>query len=157
MYLAIIINYMWDKIKQLTNQHGYMSGIDRMSERVKETHEIFTPTDTVIDMLKDDVDSLAPQKTVLDPACGDGQFLVVVKWIKVLHFNMTEEEALKDLFGVDIMRDNVDLCKKRLGGGTILMGDTLDPHRKLVEQTEEEHLLMIDMFSNQLTLDKFMV
>ena len=148
---------MWDKIKQLTNQHGYMSGIDRMSERVKETHEIFTPTDTVIDMLKDDVDSLAPQKTVLDPACGDGQFLVVVKWIKVLHFNMTEEEALKDLFGVDIMRDNVDLCKKRLGGGTILMGDTLDPHRKLVEQTEEEHLLMIDMFSNQLTLDKFMV
>ena len=147
----------WDKIKQLTDQHGYMSGIDRMSERVKETHEIFTPTDIVIDMLKNDVDSFAPQKTVLDPACGDGQFLVVAKWIKVLHFNMTEEEALKDLFGVDIMRDNVDLCKKRLGGGTILMGDTLDPHRKLVEQTEEEHLLMIDMFSNQPTLDKFMV
>ncbi len=157
MYLAIIINYMWDKIKQLTDQHGYMSGIDRMSERVKETHEIFTPTDIVIDMLKNDVDSFAPQKTVLDPACGDGQFLVVVKWIKVLHFNMTEEEALKDLFGVDIMRDNVDLCKKRLGGGTILMGDTLNPHRELVEQTEEERLLMIDMFSNQLTLDKFMV
>ena len=69
----------WDKIKQLTDQHGYMSGIDRMSERVKETHEIFTPTDIVIDMLKNDVDSFAPQKTVLDPACGDGQFLVVAK------------------------------------------------------------------------------
>jgi len=148
---------MWDKIKQLTNQHGYMSGIDRMSERVKETHEIFTPTDTVIDMLKDDVDSLAPQKTVLDPACGDGQFLVVVKWIKVLHFNMTEEEALKDLFGVDIMRDNVDLCKKRLGGGTIIMGDTLNPHRELAEQTEQEQRLMEDMFGDQMTLKRFMV
>ena len=156
MYLAIIINYMWDKIKQLTNQHGYMSGIDRMSERVKETHEIFTPTDTVIDMLKNDVDSFAPQKTVLDPACGDGQFLVVAKWIKVLHFNMTEEEALKDLFGVDIMRDNVDLCKKRLGGGTIIMGDTLNPYAILPQQTEQEQMLMEDMFGDQMTLKRFM-
>ncbi len=36
------------------------------------------------------------------------------------------------------------------------MGDTLDPHRELAEQTKEEHLLMIDMFSNQPTLEKFM-
>lgn len=146
----------WDKIKQLTDQHGYMSGIDRMSERVKETHEIFTPTDIVIDMLKNDVDSFAPQKTVLDPACGDGQFLVVAKWIKVLHFNMTEEEALKDLFGVDIMRDNVDLCKKRLGGGTIIMGDTLNPYAILPQQTEQEQILMEDMFGDQMTLKRFM-
>ena len=149
---------MWDRIKQLTDQHGYMSGTDRMSDRVKKTGEVFTPTDLVIEMLQNlDIEGFAPQKTVLDPACGDGQFLVVVKWIKVLHFNMTEEEALKDLFGVDIMRDNVDLCKKRLGGGTIIMGDFLNPHRELAEQTEEERLLMIDMFSNQPTLDKFMV
>ena len=148
----------WQPIKDLTNQHGYMSGVDRMSPRVKKTGEIFTPTDTVIQMIEmSGVDNFAPGKTVFDPACGDGQMLVTVKWLKVLHFGMTEEQALKDIYGVDIMRDNVDLCKKRLGGGTILMGDTLNPHRELAEQTEQEQRLMEDMFGDQMTLKRFMV
>jgi 2-polyprenyl-3-methyl-5-hydroxy-6-metoxy-1,4-benzoquinol methylase len=138
---------MWHKIKKLTDKHGYMSGVDRMSDRVKKTGEVFTPTDLVINMLKKiNIKQFAPGKTVIDPACGDGQLLVPVKWLKVLHFGMTEENALKDIYGVDIMRDNVDLCKKRLGGGNILMGNTLDPHTKLEEQTEYEHQKMIELF-----------
>ena len=139
---------MWHKIKELTDKHGYMSGVDRMSERVKKTGEIFTPTDLVIEILqKADIKQFAPGKTIIDPTCGDGQFLVPVKWLKVLHFNMTEEDALKDIYGVDIMRDNVDLCKKRLGGGNIFMGNTLDPFTRLDEQTEYEHQQMIKHFS----------
>ena len=103
------------------------------------------------------VDNFASGKTVFDPACGDGQMLVTVKWLKVLHFGMTEEEALKDIYGVDIMRDNVDLCKKRLGGGTIIMGDTLNPYAILPQQTEQEQILMEDMFGDQMTLKRFMV
>ena len=141
---------MWHKIKELTDKHGYMSGVDRMSERVKKTGEIFTPTDLVIDILqKADIKQFAPGKTIIDPTCGDGQFLVPVKWLKVLHFNMTEEDALKDIYGVDIMRDNVDLCKKRLGGGNIFMGNTLDPFTRLDEQTEYEHQQMIKHFAGQ--------
>ena len=139
---------MWHKIKELTDKHGYMSGVDRMSERVKKTGEIFTPTDLVIEILqKADIKQFAPGKTIIDPTCGDGQFLVPVKWLKVLHFNMTEEDALKDIYGVDIMRDNVDLCKKRLGGGNIFMGNTLDPFTRLDEQTEYEHQQMIKHFA----------
>lgn len=138
---------MWDKITELTNSHGYMSGIDRPTERVKKTGEIYTPTNLIIKILQQsNLDDFAPGKTVIDPACGDGQLLVPVKWLKVLHFGMTEENALKDIYGVDIMRDNVDLCKKRLGGGNILMGNTLDPHTKLEEQTEYEHQKMIELF-----------
>ena len=141
---------MWHKIKELTDKHGYMSGVDRMSERVKKTGEIFTPTDLVIEILqKADIKQFAPGKTIIDPTCGDGQFLVPVKWLKVLHFNMTEEDALKDIYGVDIMRDNVDLCKKRLGGGNIFMGNTLDPFTRLDEQTEYEHQQMIKHFAGQ--------
>ena len=141
---------MWHKIKELTDKHGYMSGVDRMSERVKKTGEIFTPTDLVIEILqKADIKQFAPGKTIIDPTCGDGQFLVPVKWLKVLHFNMTEEDALKDIYGVDIMRDNVDLCKKRLGGGNIFMGNTLDPFTRLDEQTEYEHEQMIKHFAPQ--------
>lgn len=141
---------MWHKIKELTDKHGYMSGVDRMSDRVKKTGEIFTPTDLVIQILKEiDINKFAPGKTIIDPTCGDGQFLVPVKWLKVLHFNMTEEDALKDIYGVDIMRDNVDLCKKRLGGGNIFMGNTLEPDIRLDEQTEYEHEQMIKHFAGQ--------
>ena len=144
---------MWHKIKELTDKHGYMSGVDRMSDRVKKTGEIFTPTDLVIQILKEiDINKFAPGKTIIDPTCGDGQFLVPVKWLKVLHFNMTEEDALKDIYGVDIMRDNVDLCKKRLGGGNIFMGNTLEPDIRLDEQTKYEHEQMIKHFAGQ-TLD----
>ena len=137
----------WETISSLTNEHGYMSGVDRMSDRVKATSEIFTPTEIVIEMLMGQPSSLfAPGKTVVDPACGDGQFLVAVKWLKVIEFNMSQDEALEDIYGVDIMRDNVDLCKKRLEGGNIVMGNTLEPNTRLDEQTDEEHRLMRKWF-----------
>ena len=152
---------IWTKIAELTNQHGYMSGVDRMTDRIKATGEVFTPTELVIDMMKKvletDSSAFEPGKTVLDPACGDGQFLVPVKWFKVLNYNMSEQDAVQDLYGVDIMRDNVDLCKKRLGGGNIYMGNTLEPHLKLREQTEEEHEQMIRLFSTSSTLLDFLV
>ena len=139
---------IWDKIKDCMDDHSYMGKIDRDEYRIKETAEIFTPTDLVIDMLqKTDLDYFLPGKTVLDPACGDGQFLCAIKWIKILIHKMTEFDALQDIYGVDIMRDNVDLCKKRLGGGTILMGDSLCPEKEFIEQTEEEYKQMRILFS----------
>ena len=150
---------IWSKIAELTNQHGYMSGVDRMTDRVKSTGEVFTPTALVIEMLQKMLENnpevFAPGKTVLDPACGDGQFLVPVKWYKVLRYDISEEQALRDIYGVDIMRDNVDLCKKRLGGGNIIMGNALDPYDKLPEQTEEEHKLMKSIFGQMATLEDF--
>ena len=138
---------MWDKIAEKTNEHGYMSGVDRESDRVKATGEVYTPTDLVIEMLQTmNIEDFAPGKTTLDPACGDGQLLVPVKWLKVFHYNMSEEDAVKDLYGVDIMRDNVDLCKRRLGGGNIVMGNTLDPDVRLDGQSDEEYLNMRKWF-----------
>ena len=150
---------MWDKIRTKSNEHGYMSGVDRQSERVKATGEIFTPTDLVIEIMKKMLESdhtvFAPGKTVIDPACGDGQFLVPVKWYKMLHHGMSEQDALNDIYGVDIMRDNVDLCKLRLGGGHILMGNTLDPTTRLAEQTDFEYNEMKRLFSEENTLESF--
>ena len=138
---------MWNEIKKLVDEHGYMSGVDRMSDRVKSTGEHFTPTDLVIEMLMGLPTSMfASGKTVIDPACGDGQFLVAVKWLKVIEFNMSQDEALEDIYGVDIMRDNVDLCKERLEGGNIVMGNTMEPNIRLDEQTDEEYRLMRKWF-----------
>ena len=140
---------MWDKIKDKINDHAYMSSIDRDKQRIQSTAEIFTPTDLVIEMLNNiDINRLGAGKTILDPACGDGQFLTAIKWVKVYIHQMTEEEALQDIYGVDIMRDNVDLCKKRLGGGTILMGDSLNPDNRLKDQTDDEHYQLKGLFSS---------
>ena len=61
---------------------------------------------------------------------------------------MTESDALDDIYGIDLMRDNVDLCKKRLGGGTILMGDSLNPEKRIKEQTDTEHNELLKLFTN---------
>ena len=143
----------WDKIRDCMNDHTYMGEIDRDAYRIKATAEIFTPTDLVIRMLQRvNLNNFAPGKTVLDPACGDGQFLTGVKWIKVLFHKMSEEDALKDIYGVDIMRDNVELCKRRLGGGTILLGDALNPEKRIKDQSDAEHDQMQRLFLNQVTV-----
>lgn len=122
---------IWQQIADRTNEHGYMSGVDRESDRVKATGEVYTPTELTIEMMQqmliNNPDVFAPGKTVLDPACGDGQLLVPVKWYKVLVHGMTEEDAVQDLYGVDIMADNVEVCKRRLGGGNIICDNLLDP------------------------------
>ncbi len=124
-----------------------MSGVQREVSRVKSTAEVFTPTSVVVDLLQNiPIEAFGPGRTVLDPACGDGQFLAGALAIKLFFFNMDLELALLEIFGVDIMRDNVDLCKARLGGGRILMGNTLDPHSRLPGQTDEEYSLMVKYF-----------
>ena len=140
---------LWSEVKDRMNDHSYMGEIDRDEYRVRVTAEVFTPTDLVIRMIREcGADKFAPGKTVLDPACGDGQFLVAVKWVKVLFHGMTESDALDDIYGIDLMRDNVDLCKKRLGGGTILMGDSLNPEKRIKEQTDTEHNELLKLFTN---------
>jgi DNA modification methylase len=138
---------LWVKVKDRMDDHSYMGEIDRDEYRIKVTAEVFTPTDLVIRMIREcGADMFAPGKTVFDPACGDGQFLVAAKWVKVLFHGMSENDALNDLYGVDLMRDNVDLCKKRLGGGTILMGDSLNPEKNIENQTILEHQEMLRLF-----------
>ncbi len=138
---------LWSRVAARLAEHDYMTGVERTVDRVRASGEVFTPTALVVEMLQyADLDLLAPGNTVLDPACGDGQFLVAAKWIKIYHHGMSEEAALRDLYGVDIMRDNVDLCRLRLGGGTVVMGDALKPARMLEGQTEHERGLMLTLF-----------
>lgn len=94
---------------------GYMSGIERTQQRVKATGEVFTPTELVQEML----DQLPkevftdPTKTFLDNSCGDGQFLGEVL-IRKMENGSTFEQALSTVYGVDLMQDNVNECRKRL-------------------------------------------
>ena len=57
-----------------------------------------------------------PNKTFLDNSCGDGQFLSEVVIRKIEKSNCTLEQALSTTYGVDLMEDNVNECRKRLAG-----------------------------------------
>jgi len=139
---------LWNLVEGKLNEHTYMRGVERTVERVSATAEIFTPSALVLEIFRYlDLEILAPGNTVLDPACGDGQFLVAAKWVKIFHHGMSEEASLSELYGVDLMRDNVDLCKRRLGGGNVIMGDSLCPQKKLEAQTAQEHREMIELYS----------
>lgn len=138
---------LWTEVERRMNEHAYMHGVERTVERVRATGEVFTPTPLVIEMISGiPLETFAPGRTVLDPACGDGQFLVAAKWVKILAHEMSERAALADLYGIDIMRDNVDLCRRRLGGGTIVMGNALNPFEVLEGQTDAERELMRALF-----------
>ena len=100
----------------------------KSAERVRDLGEVFTPTDTVnsmLDMLPEDVWRHHPSETFLEPACGDGNFLVAVLQRKLdaiadahkageLAAGASAEavafhaiETLASIYAVDISKDNV--------------------------------------------------
>lgn len=100
---------------------NYMSGIERDRLRQKETAEVFTPTYFVQQIL-DEEEINSPDmftdenKTYMDNSCGDGQILSEVVIRKMQRSNCTLEKALSTIYGVELMEDNVKLCKERLAG-----------------------------------------
>jgi hypothetical protein len=106
---------MLTKVITHIRDREYMSGIERDYLRVKATSEVFTPTllvQEVLDQLPQNTFTDST-KTVLDPSCGDGQFLGEVL-IRKMENGSTFEQALGTIYGVDLMQDNVELCRERL-------------------------------------------
>lgn len=97
-------------------------------ERVKNTAEVFTPIKLVQDMLDElPVDVfIDPEKTFLDPACGNGQFLSEIL-IRKLQNDIDFPTALSTIFGYDIMPDNIQVCRDRLLCG-------MEQYRYIVEK-----------------------
>lgn len=126
-----------DVINHVRN-HSYMDDIQRDKNRVLQSQEVFTPTDKVIELLQEYSEDLKdPAKKFLDPSCGDGQFLGEVLISKIKN-GINFETALRNIYGVDIMQDNIKLCRERLLCGredlrhivekNIVCTDALDYH-----------------------------
>lgn len=145
---------LWSEVAQLSENSRLDTQVERSRERVRRTAEVFTPTELVIDLLQQlPIESFGPGKNVLDPACGDGQFLAAIKFAKMLLWEQSEESALAELFGIDIISENVILCRRRLGGGTIVVGDALNPGRVIDGQTDADRATLQELLGeNRLTL-----
>ena len=120
-----MINYI-----QHARNREYMSGVERDKLRIKQTAEVFTPTPLVQEMLdkleaEDPTVFSDPTKTFLDNSCGDCQFLSEVVIRKMERSGCTLEQALSITYGVELMEDNVNECRKRLAG--------LEPTERIIE------------------------
>src|SRR5574344_1598792 len=77
----------------------------------------------MLDLVKDETNNI--ESTFLEPACGDGNFLVKIleRKLKVVKSKYCKSHSLYEkysivaittLYGVDLLQDNVDACINRL-------------------------------------------
>ena len=98
----------------------------KSKKRVQDHGEVFTPDFIVSDMLE-----LVQQETeridsrFLEPACGTGNFLIAILNRKLdivknrykksqLEYERFSIIAIASIYGIDILEDNVEECRKRL-------------------------------------------
>jgi type I restriction-modification system DNA methylase subunit len=89
--------------------------INKTEKRIKATGEVFTPgwlVNEMLDQLPEEIWD-DPTKTYIDPACGDGNILLRVVRRKIKN-GSTPLQALQTTYGVDIMEDNIQACRRRL-------------------------------------------
>lgn len=90
-------------------------GIKRDKTRITKNGEVFTPT-VLVDRLLDKIPDEKwkdPEATFLEPCCGNGQIVVGILERRI-SCGVSPIDALRTLFGVELMQDNVDLCKGRI-------------------------------------------
>jgi hypothetical protein len=98
-----------------------MTGVERDKNRKDSTQEYFTSTEFVNEVL-DNIEKTKPElffnieKTFIDNAAGDGQFLTEIVIRKIARSGCSLAQALSTTYGVELMEDNVKLCKERLAG-----------------------------------------
>lgn len=94
--------------------------------RVRDHGEVFTApreVNAMLDLVKDETERI--ESRFLEPACGDGNFLVEILRRKLdvcdrrYGRNQVDWEkfsflAVTSIYGIDIMADNVEACRERL-------------------------------------------
>ena len=95
----------------------------KSKERVQKHGEVFTPewvVNDMLDLLPDEV--WHPEKTFLEPACGEGAFLVEIYKRKLQKINSEIQKewewqaaiATSSMYGIELLEDNVKQCRKNL-------------------------------------------
>ena len=105
--------------KKMKNKHNLEVGseIERSDERIELTAEVFTPLELCKKLVDENIseDELKnPNSTFIDPASGNGNFLVVLK-TKLLQYHSEDHVLNNMLYAVELMPDNHKEMCERLG------------------------------------------
>jgi hypothetical protein len=105
-------------------------------ERTSTKHgEVFTPDFLVERMLKMTPENVwdDPNKTFLEPSCGNGNFIIAIIRKKIRH-GSTIEQAIQTTFGVDILEDNIQECRQRVFDEFLWWLSDSEPLKKIIEE-----------------------
>jgi len=135
----------------MKNKHNEELGseIERSDERIDLTGEVFTPLELCNSMI-DEIpleDLQNPSSKFLDPAAGNGNFLVALK-TKLLNYH-TEDHILNEmLYAVELMEDNHrELCER--------LGVSTTHHHYVCADALEYHYSFNGRTSKPVTMDDF--
>ena len=128
-------NYITYKRKNRRKNHG----------STNETAEFFTPYSIVKRMCDKipDKDWADPTKTFLESSFGNGQFVVYIIWNRIQH-GIDWQTALKTLYGVELMADNVIECHDRVIDLLIKLGIEFD--ERTARKIMKKNLVCSDFF-----------
>ena len=98
----------------------------KSKKRVAEHGEVFTSereVNAMLDLVKDETERI--ESRFLEPACGDGNFLIEIlrRKLKVVEFIYSKNQldyeryaiiAITSIYGIEIQKDNVEECRDRL-------------------------------------------
>lgn len=119
-------------------------GIRRSTDRIKATGEVFTPVD-LVDRMCDKIPAETwadPEKTFLEPTFGSGNMLCRMLERRIAS-GVSPMDAIRTLYGMELMEDNVKLCKARVK--EILKEHGLDITED-VERIIDNNLVCTDFF-----------
>lgn len=111
----------------------------------KNTNEFFTPY-SIVKRMGDkipDSDWADPTKTFLESSFGNGQFVVYIVWNRIQH-GVNWETALKTLYGVELMADNVIETHDRVIDLLIKLGIEFD--ERTARKIMKKNLVCSDFF-----------
>ena len=90
-------------------------GITRTKERITKNGEVFTPK-SLVEKMMDKIPEEKwkdPNSVWLEPTFGSGNMLICMLERRIAS-GVEPVQAVKTLYGVELMQDNVDLCKDRI-------------------------------------------
>lgn len=120
----------------------------KSKERVTKHGEVFTSEREVkamCDLVKDECERIDAK--FLEPACGEGVFLVEILKRKLNTIKNSQKEnwlfcsyiAISTLYGIDIMKDNCEICRNNL------FNVWLEEYKKKYETLNEETIKFIKL------------
>ena len=133
-------------IEQLLDLTNYATDT-RVARRKtgKKTNEFFTPYSIIKRMCDKipDEDWSDPKKTFLESSFGNGQFVVYIVWNRIQH-GIDWQTALKTLYGVELMADNVKETKERVVDLLDKMNINYD--KEIAMEIMDKNLVCADFF-----------
>jgi len=141
--------YLCRKIYKMNNSNNQNINLTKSKERIQKHGEVFTPTWVVNDMLNmlpEDIWEI--DKTFLEPACGEGAFLVEIYRRKLERISaeiQAEWEwksaiATSSIYGIELLEDNAEQC------GMNLVRVFLSFYDKIFPNTRDEEVIKTIQF-----------